>query len=199
MPNGIRIWPPPPLTGAGCRPFFRVMSKVGKVEDFSSEEFDVTVCWDQKWFTALTGSEVPIRKARGYRFESEFGPVIPVYPFEYYNAEGRKAPMDMSLCPVTIWDFLTAFREVQRVNDPPQFPMGQLTLEPNATEFQRFCDGAGWSEFVAWDIETPRRPKGQKKKAGEDDDEEDLDEEESVFHDVDDFDEEEEEIDDEEE
>lgn len=98
-------------------------------------------------FKALTGSDVPITKARGYRFETEEGPVIATYHPSFLG-RGK-----MNLIPVVIWDLTTALRE--RSLPPLSYPLSDLTLFPSPDEFREWARLAqGWSSFIALDLET---------------------------------------------
>lgn len=111
-------------------------------------------------FQRLTGSMVPIGKARGYRFESFYGPVIPTFSAELISA-GK-----MNLMPVLMWDIDRALNE--RGRGAPIYPMGQLTLFPTPSDFEQWCRDAATSEFIVHDIETPFS-----RRADEDEDEQD--------------------------
>ncbi len=149
MSNGIRILPEGYLGGRASRVFYRACSKVDNPAHFAtpdSGDYKVTVVWDQTELNRL-GIYVPLRKARGYRFETAEGPVVPTFNFD------EVAAGHMNLVPLVIWDLLTARAEI---NLPArQFPLSDLELYPGPEQFFEFCRRARESEFICWDLETP--------------------------------------------
>lgn len=132
----------------------RVIAKVGTREDFHfvtmPDEIDghgVIIALGDDSLRTLTGVTIPIAMARGYRFESDFGPVIPTFHPSYLG-RGK-----MNLIPIMIWDFLRAQKEIGL--DPVEFPMSDLELWPEPSEFQRWGTRAlRESRFLVHDIET---------------------------------------------
>ncbi len=162
MSNGIRILPENYRTGRASRVFYRACSKVDNPANFcpsTSPDYNVTVVWDQAELNRL-GIYVPLRKARGYRFETAEGPVVPTFNFD------EVAAGHMNLIPLVIWDLLTARNEIGK--PARQFPMEDLELYPGPSQFEAFCKRARESEFICWDLETPFS-----KKVDEDEGEED--------------------------
>jgi hypothetical protein len=99
-------------------------------------------------FKSMTGVSTPFRKARGYRYECERGPVIPTYDFTYV-AKGN-----MHLLPIVMWDFKQALRE--QGWEPVSWPTEDLILRPNPAEFEDWCKESRHSSYIVHDIETPR-------------------------------------------
>ncbi len=162
MSNGIRILPENYQTGRASRVFYRACSKVDNPAHFAtpdSGDYKVMVVWDQTELSRL-GIYVPLRKARGYRFETAEGPVVPTFNFDEVVAG------HMNLVPLVIWDLLTARAEI---NLPArEFPMADLELYPGPNQFEQFCKRARESEFICWDLETPFSKKVDEEEGEED-------------------------------
>lgn len=88
-----------------------------------------------------------ILKARGYRFDTAVGTVIPTYS-PWLVGKGK-----MNLIPVLIHDILRAIDEEGQPK--PEFPMADLSLYPTPDDFAAWCKRANEREFISHDIETP--------------------------------------------
>jgi hypothetical protein len=128
----------------------RAFSKVDReqfVNEWSFDQKRVRVVTEPRAFKQLTGSSCPFAKARGYRFETENGPVIATYDLTYMS-KGK-----MHLLPVLVWDLHTAIKERELL--PVQWPIDDLTLRPDPWEFEEWCRQAKHSSFLVHDLETP--------------------------------------------
>lgn len=99
-------------------------------------------------FKTLTGRQIPISKARGYRFETEEGPVVATFHPSFLG-RGK-----MNLIPVVIWDIQTALKE--RDLPPVQYPLDDLTLYPTPHDFENWLRESIASSWLSHDIETPK-------------------------------------------
>lgn len=108
----------------------------------------VTVALGSVPFHTYVGRSIPISKARGYRFETEEGPVVATYHPSFLG-RGK-----MNLIPVVIWDLNFALAE--RGRPPVEWPMADLTLYPSPDDFREWCRDAEATDWLAHDIETPK-------------------------------------------
>lgn len=156
--NGITLVLEGPLSGRATSVLDRILRKIDNRENFEivavGDEIPVSTkvvvaltSYDNFTFRELTGSSIPIAKARGYRFEGETYPVIPTFS-PWLVGKGK-----MNLIPVCIWDVQRAIEEIGK--PAPEFPLEDLTLQPTPADFEEWCAEARSSSFLVHDIETP--------------------------------------------
>ncbi len=160
--NQVALVSAAPLSRRAMTALGKALRKVGPPEQFLSLNLDdvgdftpyiqsynikVVVALGAEVFHRLTISTIPIEKARGYRYESDYGcAVMPTYSPEIVS-RGK-----MNLVPVLIWDLRRALAEVSL--GPVEFPMDELVLQPGPGDFKLFCAEAMLSPFIAVDLET---------------------------------------------
>lgn len=133
---------------------YKLYQKVGRAFDYEvhfdhprQSFYPMRVAFGQECFQALTERYVPIEKARGYRFETNEGPVIATYD-PVMVGKGK-----MNLMPLVVWDVMRAMEQVGK--PAPEYPCSELVLYPTVDEFRQWCTESKDTSWLVHDIETP--------------------------------------------